>query len=359
MPGVRVDGVIKRYRTHSALAGASLEAPSGRLTAVLGPSGCGKSTLLRVIAGLEDPDAGEVSVGEEVVTSVARQVSLAPSSRGIGMVFQSYALWPHLTVFENIAFPLRVQRRPEEEVRRRVADVMSLVRLPDLAARHPSQVSGGEQQRVALARSLVYNPRVLLLDEPLANLDARVRDDVRTEIRRLQHKVGVTTLYVTHDQAEALELADRVVLMNAGRVVQQGDPGEVYRRPATRFAAEFLGASNVVEGRAAAGRGTEFAGVVVDAPVAGTPGPDGRVALCLRPEDAELTDASGAGWRGTVENRQEAGESVTYLVNLGFAVWKVRGAPADGWKTGQDVAVRVRPGRAKLYPAVDDPAPSA
>jgi ABC-type Fe3+/spermidine/putrescine transport system ATPase subunit len=358
MPRVLVRDLAKAFHGAAALAGVNLEAPAGRLTAVLGPSGCGKTTLLRVIAGLETPDSGDVEIDGECLNSPTRGVFVPAAQRNMGMVFQSYALWPHLTVFENIAFPLRLQNRPKEEIRRRVAEVMALVRLPPLQERLPAQISGGEQQRVALARALVYRPRVLLLDEPLANLDTRVREHVRTEIVQLQRKLGVTSLYVTHDQEEAMEISDWMVLMHQGKVVQQDVPREVYRNPANRLAAEFLGASNVVpcEVRHEGSFAHLELGGGLRVPLTGADHyrPGQRLMLCLRPDDVEMADVPSTAvpsgvWTGRVETALVAGESVIYLVSSPVALWKVRELSLTPRSTGEHVALRVKPGRLKLY----------
>ncbi len=358
MPRVLVRDVVKAFDDSAALAGVNLEAPAGKLTAVLGPSGCGKSTLLRVIAGLERPDSGAVEIDGECLSSPARGVFVPAAQRNIGMVFQSYALWPHLTVFENIAFPLRLQKRPPKEIRRRVAEAMALVRLPPLQERLPAHISGGEQQRVALARALIYRPRILLLDEPLANLDARVREDVRTEIIQLQRRLGVTTLYVTHDQEEAMEISDCMVLMHQGKVVQQDAPREVYRKPANRFAAEFLGASNIFPCEVRHEGSVAYleleAGLRVALTDADHYRPGQRLVLCLRPDDVEMADVpSGALPSGVCMGRVETvlvkGESVIYLVSSAVALWKVRELSLTPRSAGEHVALCVRPGRLKLY----------
>jgi ABC-type Fe3+/spermidine/putrescine transport system ATPase subunit len=247
---VRVDGLVKQYGAVAALQGVSLEFEAGRLTAILGPSGCGKTTLLRAIAGFVTVDAGTIRVGHREVTH------LPPQARGAAMVFQNYALWPHMTVFDNVAYGLRLRGARRPDVRRRVEAALALVEIGDvegIARRKPGALSGGQQQRVALARALVVEPHVLLLDEPLSNLDAKVRQRLRAEVRGLQRRVGITTIYVTHDQEEALAIADHVVLMQAGRVVEGGAPEAVYLRPRTAFAADFLGMSNRLEGHAEPG----------------------------------------------------------------------------------------------------------
>ena len=247
---VRVEGLVKRYGRVTALDGVALDFPAGELTAILGPSGCGKTTLLRSLAGFVEVDGGRIRFGDDDVTR------LTPQARGTAMVFQNYALWPHMTVFQNVAYGLRLRKLPDAEVRQRVEKVLDLVEIGRLAGvmdRKPAQLSGGQQQRVALARALVVEPRVLLMDEPLSNLDAKVRQRLRVEVRRLQRAVGITAIYVTHDQEEALAIADTVVLMNAGRVEQAGTPQEVYFTPGSAFAAEFLGVSNQLAATAADG----------------------------------------------------------------------------------------------------------
>ncbi len=247
---VRVEELTKRYGRVAALDRVGIAFPSGGLTAILGPSGCGKTTLLRSVAGFVAVDGGRILFGGDDVTR------LSPQARGTAMVFQSYALWPHMTVFDNVAYGLRLRRTPEPEVRARVEKVLNLVEIGHIEGvmrRKPAELSGGQQQRVAVARALVVEPRVLLLDEPLSNLDAKVRQRLRVEVRRLQKAVGITAIYVTHDQEEALAIADTVVLMNAGCVVQVGTPQAIYHRPESAFAAEFLGVSNQLRATAAAG----------------------------------------------------------------------------------------------------------
>jgi ABC-type Fe3+/spermidine/putrescine transport system ATPase subunit len=241
---VRVESVRKRFASSAALDGVTLDFPSGSLTTLLGPSGCGKTTLLRVIAGFVTPDEGRVFIGDEDRTATP------PWRRRIGFVFQSYALWPHMTVFDNVAYGLTLRRLPRPEIARQVEGMLSTVGLEGLGGRAPGHLSGGQQQRVALARALVLEPDVLLLDEPLANLDARLRAEMRRELRGLQRRVGITTVFVTHDQEEALELSDRVAVMHQGRVAQYGPPDEVWQRPASAEVAAFLGSATVVEGRA-------------------------------------------------------------------------------------------------------------
>ena len=292
MVEVRVENVRKTYGRVEALRGVSLNFRSGALTAILGPSGCGKTTLLRSIAGFIEVDAGRILFDAEEVTG------LPPQRRGTAMVFQNYALWPHMTVFENVAYGLRLQKVPAAEIRRRVLKVLELVEigsLADVESRKPSALSGGQQQRVALARALVVEPKVLLMDEPLSNLDAKVRQRLRVELRRLQKQVGITAIYVTHDQEEALALADTVVLMNQGMVVQTGTPQDIYLKPTTAFAAEFLGVSNQLEGEVTDGK-LVVAGQSI--PYTGTA--RGRVTVIFRASDVQMEEPSAPPGRGTV-----------------------------------------------------------
>jgi len=292
MVQVQVENVRKTYGKVEALKGASLTFASGAMTAILGPSGCGKTTLLRSIAGFIGIDEGRILFDHEEVTE------LPPQRRGTAMVFQNYALWPHMTIFENVAYGLRLQKVPAAEIRRRVLKVLALVEianLTDVETRKPAALSGGQQQRVALARALVVAPKVLLMDEPLSNLDAKVRQRLRAELRRLQKQVGITAIYVTHDQEEALALADTVVLMDQGRIVQEGTPQEIYLKPTTAFAAEFLGVSNQLEGEAAAGT-LCIAGQPV--PYAGQV--RGKATVIFRASDIQMEDPSASLRPGTV-----------------------------------------------------------
>jgi ABC-type Fe3+/spermidine/putrescine transport system ATPase subunit len=292
----------KRFGAVLAVDGVSLEIADGELFTLLGPSGCGKTTLLRLIAGFHRPDAGRVRFGERDVTD------LPPYARNIGMVFQNYALWPHMTVFQNVAYGLRLRRLRGPALAARVEEGLRKVNLSGLGVRYPGQLSGGQQQRVALARALVLNPDILLLDEPLSNLDAKIRVQVRAEIRTLQQELGITTVYVTHDQEEALSLSDRVAVMREGRVLQLGPPRELYERPRTRFVADFVGTNNLVPGRVVEAGG---AWVAVETalgrlrawspPGAASLPVGGHCVLAIRPEN--VTFLAGAGAAGDEGNR--------------------------------------------------------
>lgn len=285
---VVLEDVHKAYGPVRALDGIDLAVQEGELLALLGPSGCGKTSTLNVVAGFVEPDRGRVLLdGVDVTRRPAWQ-------RGLGVVFQSYALFPHMTVAENVAFGLVERGVPRREIEARVAEALALVRLPGAGAMRPAQLSGGMQQRVALARALVIRPRMLLLDEPLAALDRRLREEMRAELREIQRAVGITTIFVTHDQHEALGLSDRIAVMNAGRIEQLGSPREVYERPATRFVASFLGASSVLEGRAVDGRTVALPGgqrLTVHLGRALEPG--APVRLLIRPERVELGGDEG------------------------------------------------------------------
>jgi putative spermidine/putrescine transport system ATP-binding protein len=279
---VRLEGLVRTYGRVRAVDGVSLTVPAGEFATLLGPSGSGKTTTLMILAGFVEPEAGDVFIGG------ARVTETPPHRRALGMVFQHYALFPHMTIFDNIAYPLRMRRVARAAIRERVQAALELVRLPDVGARYPRQLSGGQQQRIALARALVYEPQVLLLDEPLGALDRKLREEMQVELRQLQQKLGITSLYVTHDQEEAMALSDRVVVMRDGRVEQVGTPAALYERPATRFVADFIGASNLVEGtiRPASGALALVTADGFSVPVAPLGGvvPEGPAALVLRPE---------------------------------------------------------------------------
>ncbi len=344
MVRVTVESVTKRYGAVEALRSVSLDFDAGRLTAILGPSGCGKTTLLRAIAGFVSVDEGTIRLDGADVTG------LPPQQRGTAMVFQSYALWPHMTVFDNVAYGLRLRRAPAPEIDRRVREALALVEIGDveaIARRKPGALSGGQQQRVALARAIVVEPRVLLLDEPLSNLDAKIRQRLRVEVRRLQRRVGTTTIYVTHDQEEALAIADRVVLMNRGAVVQAGTPEEVYLAPATEFVADFLGVGNRVDGRAEAGA-VHLEGQRL--PYAGPA--RGAVHVILRSSDLGLAPSTAPAdvprLAGRLEESLFLGAYYRHYVRVGGSVLMVDGpAPA----APGPVTVTVPPDRVRVYPA--------
>ena len=249
MPELAVNDLWVRLGDNEVLKGVSVRVAAGEVVALLGSSGSGKTTLLRAIAGLEKPHGGSITIDERVFFDAARGVDMPAEQRGLGLVFQSYALWPHRTVFENVAYGLKLRGSPESEIKRRVNKVLAQIGLEHLAERYPGQLSGGQQQRVAIARALVYEPPLILLDEPLSNLDAKLREEARAWLRALISELGLSAIHVTHDQVEAMAIADRIVLLDQGSIAQAGTPTELYNEPATRFAAEFMGSNNRLEGR--------------------------------------------------------------------------------------------------------------
>jgi len=358
---LRVDRVTKVFADPTgspvtAVDDVSLAVHAGEFVSLLGPSGCGKTTLLRIIAGFETPTAGEIELAGQRVTH------LPPDARGTAMVFQSYALFPHLDVFENIAFGLRVRGTGDAETRERVADALALVGLEGLARRSPDQLSGGQQQRVAVARAVVTRPRVLLLDEPLSNLDAKLREQMRVELRRIQREVGITAIYVTHDQVEAMTLADRIVVLDRGRMQQLAPPAELYARPANPFVAEFVGKVNLLEGRVVEVRdgqcrvaldGIEalvpFPPVPAALPATAAPSVGARVGVVVRPETVHL--AREGTLRGAVRRAVYLGSQVEYEVEVGGTLLQAIGrSPLEEgiFREGQDVGVTIGFGVAHL-----------
>jgi ABC-type Fe3+/spermidine/putrescine transport system ATPase subunit len=307
---IALSSVVKRFGAVTAVDRVNLVVEDGELFTLLGPSGCGKTTLLRLLAGFYQPDQGEIRFGDRVVSG------LPPWARSIGMVFQNYALWPHMTVAGNVAYGLKLRALGAAEVARRVAEGLAKVNLVGLESRYPGQLSGGQQQRVALARALVLNPDILLLDEPLSNLDAKIRVQVRAEIRRLQQELHITTVYVTHDQEEALSLSDRVAVMWEGSVLQVGAPRELYERPRTRFVADFVGTNNLVPGEVSGRRGDTVLVTTALGPMEAIPSEAlaRRCVLAVRPENVEV--GADAGAPGGAGNRVPGRVSlVSYLGN--------------------------------------------
>jgi len=305
---LRVVGATRRFGATLALGGVDLDVRKGEMLTLLGPSGSGKTTLLKVIAGFEMPDEGEVFLA-------GRNVTLAPPARrDVGMVFQNYALFPHMTVAQNIAFPLEMRKVPRAERDRRVADALALVDLPAHGGRLPRELSGGQQQRVALARAVVFGPSLLLLDEPFGALDRKLREQMQLEVRRLQRRLELTAVFVTHDQEEALILSDRIAVMEAGRLSQLGSPQEIYRRPANRFVADFIGESNLFRARVVAGGYAELeSGLRIPLPD-GAPGPGSDIGLLLRPERPKRAADGNALFDGRIVEIVYLGETVKYRI---------------------------------------------
>ncbi|MFQ5825853.1 MAG: ABC transporter ATP-binding protein, partial [Dehalococcoidia bacterium] len=295
MPEVKIRNVTKTFGSVVAVDHISFDVQSGEMLTLLGPSGCGKSTTLRLIAGLEHPETGEISVGGRLLASAEMDLFVSPEKRGMGMVFQSYAVWPHMTVFDNVAYPLKLRKMPKAAIREKVKTALDLVGLQGLGERPGTLLSGGQQQRVALARALVFEPQILLLDEPLSNLDAKLREQMRIELKALQQRIGVTSIYVTHDQAEAMVLSDRLAVMNAGKIEQMAPPRQVYENPQTKFVIDFIGTVNYIPGEVVEKKGdrlvvraTKAAGAPLQCPAIEGIGIEDRVILCVRPQDIQL-----------------------------------------------------------------------
>ncbi len=342
----------------------TFEVPAGKFFTLLGPSGCGKTTTLRSIAGLERPVGGEINVSGRVVFSSDRKIFVPPNQRNFGMVFQSYAIWPHMTVFANAAFPLEVRKTKmsKSAIREKVMRVLSAVALEPYADREATKLSGGQQQRLALARALVMEPELLLLDEPLSNLDAKLRDRMRFELKRIQRELGITTIYVTHDQGEALALSHEIAVMNEGRIVQVGPPRTIYEHPRTKFVAEFIGTTNFIDGHVlgfdqAAGRWkvrTRAGDLLVNTDSELTA--DMRVTVSIRPEDVELSDdATTSGstenvTSGLVDQKVFLGDFVDFQVQIGDFMLLSRAHPSLRTPIGETIHVRMNPDKCVAIP---------
>jgi iron(III) transport system ATP-binding protein len=317
---ITVRNLTKRFGQMAAVADVTLAIEEGELFTLLGPSGCGKTTLLRLIAGFYNADQGEIRFNERLMNQVPAH------ERGIGMVFQNYALWPHMTVYENVAYGLKLRKIPHAEIAERIRVVLENVKLTELEHRYPGQLSGGQQQRVALARALVLNPDILLLDEPLSNLDAKIRVQVRAEIRKLQQQLGITTIYVTHDQEEALASSDRIAVFNQGRVLQIGPPKELYERSASRFVADFIGTNNLIDGTVREIQ-PQHKSAVCDSRLGTISAiPDKRLSggskcvICVRPENIAIDGASVADhnhFKGQIAFAAYLGNTLRYDVDTG------------------------------------------
>ncbi len=365
---IDVAGLHKSFGDVTVIAGLDVHVDSGKMLVLLGPSGCGKTTTMRCIAGLDTPSAGRITIGSTVVYDAAAKINVPVDRRHVGMVFQSYAIWPHMTVFENVAFPLEIARTPRKETAERVAEVLELVGLGDLGARGASLLSGGQMQRVALARSLVNKPSVLLLDEPLSNLDARLRDRLRVQLREIQTQLNITAIYVTHDQQEALSLADQIVILRAGSVLQSGEPIALYRAPKTSTVAAFLGYSNVFDATVAGRNGdtgearllageTRITGALAAAATTDD------VAACVRPNDVRIVPADGAAAGARPANAFDAelilasfeGSHIHYQARTADGiVWDAISADVLGaLRLGDRVSVGVAPEHVLLLPKDD------
>ena len=359
MEKIRIINLAKRYGKVVAADAVTFAIGDKEFFSLLGPSGCGKSTVLRCVAGLEEPSEGEIYIGATRVNSTADGINVPTELRPIGMVFQNYAVWPHMTVHDNVAYPLKLKKLSRDRIETKLKDALHTVGLERLADRFPSQLSGGEQQRVALARALIKEPEVLLLDEPLSNLDAKLREQMRFELKDLQRRTGIPILYVTHDQAEALAMSDRLAVMNAGRIVQVGAPDEIYTRPADRFVADFIGLMNFVPARILDRTGdratVEFFGrhrlSVID-----STNLRGKCVVAVRPEDVSLSASGPIRCRVMVSNY--SGHLIDYKVTVdGGAVLRVQTPKTAIYREGTEIGLTID--RAMLFAAVEGERPAA
>lgn len=348
MSRLRLENIEKKYGALKAVDTLSLDVQDGELVTLLGPSGCGKTTTLRCVSGFLQPEKGAIFIGDRNITYIP------PEKRGIGLVFQNYALWPHMTVRENLAFGLQLKKLDKRTIEEKVLKLLETVRLEGMEQRYPRELSGGQQQRVALARALILEPDILLLDEPLSNLDALLREQMRFEIARIHKEFGITTIYVTHDQTEAMVISDRIVLLNRGQIMQQGPPEEIYSLPANKFVAGFMGTTNFVEGRLVSSNdncstvltddGIEIRGRRSDASI------DSRVAVAIRPENVEFVSEPSPGeekinlLRVRIERASYVGEMMDYELRLGDRhIIRSRGPVARRFTPGEKASIIVNP----------------
>jgi iron(III) transport system ATP-binding protein len=348
---VELRNLTKRYDKSPVVDDVSLRVEHGLLVCLLGPSGCGKTTTLRLIAGFVEPTAGEIVVGDRVLSSPIR--TLPPEVRKMSMIFQSYALWPHMTVADNVAYGLTLRRLPREDIAKKVSGILATTRLADLATRYPGELSGGQQQRVALARALIVEPETLLLDEPLSNLDANLREEMRYEVRRLHDEYRYTTVYVTHDQAEAMTTADLIAVMNAGRIEQFGPPEDIYARPRSEFVARFIGSSNILKGKVLDAGHITVAGVAVSCTGAGLAA--GRdAAISIRQHEIHIDRTEPAGDRhnvlpAVVARNVFLGHSRDYMIEIGDGTQlRVVTSPEENIVPGSKVWLRLPAQRCRV-----------
>jgi ABC-type Fe3+/spermidine/putrescine transport system ATPase subunit len=351
--------VVKRFGDALIVDGITFTVARGEFFTLLGPSGCGKTTTLRLLAGLEEPDAGEITLEGRALAAPERGILVPPDKRGIGMMFQSYAIWPHLTVFENVAFPLRVRRVPAEVIKQRVAETLELVGLAGMGQRGATQLSGGQQQRVALARAIVHTPTLLLLDEPLSNLDVKLREQMRAELRALQSRLNLAVVYVTHDQDEALAMSDRIAVLNKGRVEQIGTPVELYEHPRTRFVSDFLGRTIVVNGVMRKDSGCGRVDLQGSGQIVMPDGLDGQfsdgqqVRVLSRPEDITLLPPSEAGSNqvsGKIERIAYMGNHLEYTISAAGRSLVLPATKKDRYPVGAAVRLAFDPACITVLP---------
>ena len=352
---IRIHDLVRTYYSEGkeikALDHVDLTIPANRIFTLLGPSGCGKTTLLRCIVGLEVPDGGEITIGEELVWSKEKNIFVPSERRGLGMVFQTYAIWPHMNVFDNVAYPLQAQRVSREEARRKVARVLDFVQLPGYEKRPATKLSGGQQQRVALARALVAEPKVILFDEPLSNLDAKLREETRKELHKFLTELQITAVYVTHDRIEALALSDLIAVMRAGQIVEIGGPKKIYFNSDSQFVADFIGRANLIRGTVEQPEGEHARFASEIGPVVALNSqkiPVGQEAfLCVRPEFIRLAEEEQEGgqniYRGLVETLIFVGEAYEGEIRIGETVLKITVEPTRDFGEGDTISVAFDP----------------
>jgi iron(III) transport system ATP-binding protein len=350
MASIAIKGLTKRFSAGAdapaAVSNLELDIKDNQFVTLLGPSGCGKTTTLRMIAGYIVPDTGTIHINGRLLSAPGSVVP--PDQRGMGMVFQNYAVWPHKTVYENVVFGLKVRKTPSAEAKKRVADALALVNLTGLEQRYPNELSGGQQQRVALARSLVVEPEILLLDEPLSNLDAKLREQMRVELKRLQRRTGITFVYVTHDQAEALALSDQIAVIHGGRLQQYGTPQEVYAKPANRVVADFMGLVNLVPAKVT-GPGTIAVAGGLALTVALATGTGDNVEVAIRPENVRL-GASATGPYATITERTFLGNITEYYASLDSGpTLRVQTHPGQVFAVGDKVSVEIDASQCSVF----------
>lgn len=358
MSQVIIESLIKKYGKVVAVDDVDLEVQEGEFLTLLGPSGCGKTTTLRCVAGLEKPDGGKIYIGGKLANSAKDRIFLPPEKRDVGMVFQSYAIWPNMTVFDNVAFGLSIRKVAREKIEKRVRAVLKQVKMEEYAARYATELSGGQQQRVAVARALAFEPRALLFDEPLSNLDAKLREDMRIELVNIQKNVGISALYVTHDQTEAMAISDRIAVMDKGKIVQLGTPEEIYNKPINQFVAEFIGTTNLVTGQVVAepasqeGMGTvsfagEYGAVQIRCQFTREMSRNGKVVLSLRTERIATSlfkpENTENVFPAKVNQKTFLGDSLNYYLNVGEHRFRVKTGADVVAETGRDIYLSIQP----------------
>lgn len=348
---IQIRGLTKTYQTEGkilrALDNVNLTIDANTIFTLLGPSGCGKTTLLRSIVGLESPDEGEIQIGDEIVWSSEKKLFLPPEKRGLGMVFQTYAIWPHMDVFNNVAYPLQNQNVPKSEIKARVAETLELVQLGGYEHRPATKLSGGQQQRVALARALVAKPKVILFDEPLSNLDAKLREETRKELRSFLKELSITAIYVTHDRIEALALSDTIAVMRLGKIVEKGDPHKIYFKPDSQFVADFIGRANLLEGTISSREG-EFALVQTSIGIIKASNPKNfeegaSIVVCVRPEFIRLShqhnDENINSYTGKMQHLVFIGEAYEADIKIGETLLTTTISPTESIHEGDEIII--------------------